>query len=169
MIDTRLDKPNPARTLAGRKAQRYGQMFENLFRSNLTRARLAFDRMPDGCRVVGRGRLIRVKTPFDWIVTEGGRTAVLDTKTFDEHRLMPHMIEEHQLRALEKHARAGAVAGYVIWFRPCDLVVFADASQLYEIFESGEGVHASEIPLIGSSRKFDPRQIFETAPQAQKE
>lgn len=155
-------KPTAAKSLSGRKAQRHGQMFENLFRSNLFRARMAFDRMPDGCRVVGKGRMIRVRTPYDWIVTHEGRSAFLDTKSFDSDRLMPSNIEAHQLKALTAQANAGALAGYVIWFRPSDVVAFASATDLSRIVINGKGVHASELKALGTSRAFDPRLIFES-------
>lgn len=128
--------------------QKIGAAFENSFEAVARAQRIVVTRMPDGCRVVGKNRLLRVKTPCDWIVTYNGRTALLDTKTCEEG-LFPHSrLEEHQLSEMLKHEEAGGIGGYVIFFRAPNVTKFFPCSVLKPkigvrgsiAFDSTEGI-----------------------------
>lgn len=150
-----------ANRLQGAKAQRAGRGFEEAFARRCSYcALLAYNRVPDGCRTLGARKLIRVKTPYDWVLTFEGQTALLDTKTFDIARLLPSKIESHQMKAMLEHELMGATAGYVIYFRPVEEVRFAPASVLKTIFETGKGCEFTSLLPLGKYPAFDPRRVF---------
>lgn len=119
-----------SRQQIGLAAQQLGASWENLFMSVASRQRIACTRIPDGCRQVGQSRVLRVKTPFDWILTYNGRTALLDTKATASPSFPHSAIESSQMRHLLLQESHGALAGYLIWFRKLDQVVFVKASEL---------------------------------------
>lgn len=149
-----------ANTLRGGKAYRAGRGFEEIFERQCRISRVAFNRVPDGCRTVGARKLIRVRTPYDWVLTLNGKTALIDTKSFDLSRLLPSKIEPHQLKALLAHHTEGAVAGYVIHFRPEADVRFAPASVLDTIFSTGKGCEYTALLPLGRYPSFNPRRLF---------
>lgn len=110
-----------------------GALFENLFENRAKRGGITVTRMPDGCRQLGKDKLIRVATPFDWILSYQGQACLIDTKTTDGDRFPFSKIEAHQARELLKHHEAGTIAGYVIWFRLSDEVVFIGANLLADV------------------------------------
>src|SRR3954467_8667995 len=107
----------------------FGDSFEQLFFLVCNRTRgLAITRFPDGCKVVGNNKLGRVKTPWDWVVSYNGKTALIDTKTTASNSFPHSKIEHHQVKEMSSQSLAGmAAAGYVIWFRQSDGVYFASS------------------------------------------
>lgn len=148
----------------GSKQKAFGDLFEDLFFNLCARIPgMAITRFPDGCRVVGKNKLIRVKTPCDWILTYGGMTALIDTKT-TENDSFPHgMIEKHQVMEMLKHSQAGARSGYVIWMRKTDDIIFCSSLMLSGLMHLRGSIKA---PLqggsnyLGKSSMFRPKMIF---------
>jgi len=154
---------NPKRRQAGLSAKRHGQAFEEVFvRSCGHNKGLAITRFPEGCKRVGLKKLIQVKTPWDWVVTHKGRTALLDTKSI-AGAFFPHSaIEPHQIDEMLPHVHCGAIAGYVIWLRLINHVIFIPASTLAAAYGTRGSIghqHVSAIPL-GPCGSIDPTQIF---------
>lgn len=141
----------------------FGDLFEDLFFDMCNRVPgMAITRFPDGCRVVGRNKIIRVKTPCDWIMTYGGMTALLDTKTTETDSFPYSKIEKHQVEEMIKHQAAGARSGYVIWYRKSDDIVFVSSlllSQLMYQRGSIKGFTGSSC-YLGKSRDFKAKMIF---------
>lgn len=88
-------------------------------------------RIPDGCdtkKVRGpRGwetKIVRIRTPFDFVAFRGGRGVVFDAKTVDGETFPHSAIKEHQLISLISCADHTTRAGYLVWFRPIDTVVW---------------------------------------------
>lgn len=134
----------------GKKAKKVGKDFESLFETICAGVGVACTRVPDGCKQVGvdrlfRPRLIRVKSPFDWIISHKGRTALLDTKTVNDKNFGFSGIDPDQVRELLKHEQASSIGGYVIWLRESQKVVFIPASIL-----------ADKIGQRGSFKDTDP-------------
>lgn len=122
------------RGLAGRRAQRNGAGWENLFQSHARRAGIVCIRFPDGCRRVagpgGKPRLLPVRTPFDWILSVPGHSAYVDTKTVGGGRFQYNQVKEHQVEALLALHTHGHAAGYVVHFQDLNAVLYFDAMQL---------------------------------------
>lgn len=147
--------------MAGASSQRSGQSFENIFESMCAYVGAQCTQMPQGCRQAGR-RLIRVKTPFDWIVTNKGVTALIDTKANNAASFPHSLIVFHQLKALIAHHRHGAPAGYVVGLRDVDTTLFIPA----DVLDNAYGVRGSISPqspgctILGTYSRFDIRKIL---------
>jgi hypothetical protein len=149
-------KARRARTLA----QANGAMFESVFLKMCRLSGVAAQQFPTGCKTI-KGRLIRVKTPWDWILSYRGRSAFLDTKCSLDSVFPSSLITPHQIEALMPHERQGIPSGYVIWLRKFDRVFFIKASALEKLMFTGgsfDDTHP-EATLLGGIQ-FDVRQIF---------
>lgn len=148
--------------LQGQRAKAFGALFENMFQNTCRRTGIAVTRVPDGCRSLGSHKLIRVKTPFDWICTYMGKTALLDTKTCLGHAFSHSQIAEHQIHELVHHEINGATAGYVIWLRKNDDVIFVEAKELEQLAKKRGAISVGDpyARLIGKGRDFNPRAIL---------
>lgn len=146
---------------AGRMAKQMGDTFEQIFEHACVRKSVAVSRVPNGCRRIGAKKLIPIKSPFDWIITHN-TTAVLDTKTIEGDKFPHSKIDHHQVGELLPHELKGAHAGYVIWFRKSNRVMFIRASALatrIRVSGSIKPTDADCLPL-GSMNDFDVRKLF---------
>lgn len=147
----------------GKKAQAFGVLFERMFENSCQRTGIAITRMPDGCRQIGNNQLLRVRTPFDWICSHKGRAALIDTKTTMTSNFAHSMITDHQVHSLLHHEIAGSIAGYVIWLREANKIIFIRASVLAEMMRYKGSIswkHPEAIQL-GDSIHFDVLNLFE--------
>lgn len=149
------------RSLAGLKAKRNGQAFEELFEFMCNREHLACTRFPDGCERRGPRTLIQVQTPWDWIVTYMGRSAFLDTKFSSDRTFTHSMIKPHQVNEMLKHELAGSIAGYVIRF-VCGRVFFIRASDLKSRLEVVGSIapHSDGLILLGTESLFRVKLLW---------
>lgn len=149
--------------LAGSRAVHYGRAFEQIFQNRCHMLGVAVTRIPDGCRVAGRGKLIRVKSDFDWVLTYNRRSAMIDSKTTGKAAFSHSDIDERQVLALCRHEQAGAHAGYVIHLREIDRVIFIGAEWLSWWQGSGRGsisTGTAGAVVLGEGGNFDPTLIF---------
>lgn len=126
---------------------------------------MAVTRIPDGCkqvRIGGSLRLIRVTSPFDWIVTAklGTQpiTVLCDTKSTSKDAFPYSKINRAQVDELHKHAQNGILAGYVIEFRAARTVFFYPTLALLAC--KGVGSIKPGGIFLGSSQAFDARKIY---------
>lgn len=151
----------------GAKSQSFGSLFETIFLKSCQRDHVSVTRVPDGCRQIGFNKLIRVKSPWDWVITYQKQTALIDTKTVQGKAFTASMIHEHQIQQLFSHEANGAIAGYVIWLRGIQKVFFVPSSALGDIKKTGQsftGKHPGSI-FLGSD-SFDIRNLFLVGIQA---
>lgn len=150
------------RRASGAKAQQFGAQFERIFQAMCFRVGVAATRMPDGCRSAGPNRLVRVKTPWDWIVTHCAKTGLIDTKTTDGNTFPHSKIEPHQVRAMLEHENWGAVAGYVVWMRATNKVIFLPASALVDAMKHRGSINDGHprATLLGNIASFDVRKAI---------
>lgn len=133
-------KPSLAKILGGKRAQSNGVMFEEALTRNARFSQIACTRMPDGCKQLNARRIIRVKTPFDFILTKNGKSAFIDTKTLDDKSFANSKIEEHQVNGIMPHVKAGSLGGYVVFARAIDTIYFIPVSVLhYNLYSPTRG------------------------------
>ena len=156
------DPMNTNSIRGGAKAQAFGALFENLFLNSCRKNGIVTTRFPDGCKSIGQNRIIRVKTPFDWILSFNGKTALIDTKTTDSDSFSHSKIIIHQVTEMSAHQRAGTIAGYVIWFRKSNRVIFMNALDLFELSLKPGSIKKDEYKskIIGIDSNFDMRLVF---------
>lgn len=160
-------RPPSRRVQGGVKAQAMGAAFENLFAKQCQHEQLAFTRIPDGCRQVSQHRLIRIRTPWDWVITSAGRSAFIDTKTTLGATFPSSSVTVHQALEMQKHQIQGSLAGYVIWLRKIDRVFFISATDLLSVAQPGRQTFLEMYPkaiLLGTSSGIQVRKIFEPCP-----
>lgn len=164
MIEPKTQKPTPAQSLQGRRAQSNGDLFERFFQFGTKRRGIVTTRFPNGCKRISASRVIEVKTPFDWILSYQGKTALIDTKTCAGKSFRHSSVEQHQISTLYSHELAGTLSGYVVWLRETDVIFFLPASVLSTLQGLRGSVtekHPKAISL-GSSQHFDPLPLFTT-------
>jgi penicillin-binding protein-related factor A (putative recombinase) len=146
------------------KAKKFGELFEGMFQANCTRLSVIATRFPDGCKTLGANRVIRVATPFDWILTYQGTSAFIDTKATAGGTFPYSKIVEHQIVDMNRHATQGAQAGYCVWLRSKDVVIFIPVALLLKAHDARlDGSFDTESPgvkLLGFSFSWDVRLIF---------
>jgi len=121
---------NIDRQLAGWKAKFNGKNWERDFEVACAVASIACVRIPNGCRSIGRNRLVRVRSPFDYVLGYGARIACVDLKSFVAGKSLSHsQIDPGQLSHLLALSRDG-IAGYIVYYKSTGDVVFYDAERL---------------------------------------
>jgi penicillin-binding protein-related factor A (putative recombinase) len=140
----------------------FGDSFERLFHFQCCRTKgLAITRFPDGCKVLRQNKIVRVKTPWDWIVSYNGKTALIDTKTTEGDTFPNSKIEHHQVSEMYSHSIAGNNnSGYVIWFRESDGVYFASSIILNNLLKVRGSLKPEILQFLGKSRDFKPQIMF---------
>lgn len=91
-------------------------------------------KIPDGCRTIGKGRLIKTKSPFDFCLAKKGKVIFLDAKTNDHDTFRYSEVNKYQvtyLIALERTAQCAA--GYIVYHRNHDKIVFYAAASLWNL------------------------------------
>lgn len=136
-----------------------GEIFEKLFYRAVTSLGMACVRIPNGCKTVGRNKLIRVKTPADYMVVSKGRFAMIDTKTQGSGQTFPKAnINSNQVFSMLYMKQHGAWGGYVCHFRDIDKVVFFDAEVLRL---ADEGLHWEDGLYLGPIEDMNLERIYE--------
>lgn len=119
--------------IAGRKAKANGEHFENIFQWSARKFGAAVIKIPSGCRWVSGTRAMPVQTPFDFIVCYNSKAITVDTKTIESGNFTKSMVKIHQVSQMLPIERQKIHAGYVVWFREQNKVVFFKASQLIDL------------------------------------
>lgn len=127
------------RRIAGLKAKRSGQRFENFFEVRCRQLDISCIRIPDGCRVIGQGKIVRTKTPFDYIIGFEDKIVFLDLKSTSATNFTYSQIDQDQIRnlnILSKHQKAG----YLVYHSSIETLVYYDINDLMTAVH-GERVH----------------------------
>lgn len=143
--------PKLQNRLRGRTAKAAGTAFEELFERVARLQRIGISRIHDGCRRVGPRPtdLIRMKQPFDWVLSYRGLSALIDTKSVAGKALPCSAIDPNQRRELARHASHGGIAGYVVWTRDTKDFYFIPASVLEEKAKLKRGsISASDTGVV---------------------
>lgn len=155
------------RVRGGAEAKAYGAAFESLFEKMCNLNGVAVTRIPDSCKRVydkqtRRTKLIQIKSPWDWVITYGGNTALIDTKTTQGETFTASMCVDHQIDELAAHNRLGGITGYVVWLRKFNLVYFLKTPLLLHLRNQGGSIEPrldARAVLLGNY-SFDVKPIF---------
>jgi hypothetical protein len=103
--------------------------------------------------------IIKSELDFQLIDPRTRRVAFIDTKTYVEERVNFSRIEKHQIDRAVWFNEAGIPAGFVVWFRTLDLVVFYSGIQARDC-----GAGSSLLPQdgleLGGLLRFDLARLF---------
>lgn len=133
--------PTLRKIKAGHTSKSSGAAFESFFSTACSFAGLYPIRFPEGGRWTrGNGGLMKmspVKTPFDFIIINSGKTAFVDTKSISAERVTFSFLTPHQIETLADCEKKGIKAGYVIHFKNTNNVYFFKASLLKTLKKGG--------------------------------
>ena len=121
--------PSSKESIRGAKAKASGRLFENILSSRCARAGIKFEQLPSGCRWIGK-MAVPAKSPFDFILAKDGKVILCDAKSLDATTFTRSACKPHQIESLAGFEMSGLTAGFIVWLRKTDEVVFFKASQL---------------------------------------
>jgi len=148
------------RSISAKSAQSHGAEFETMLSRSAEAEGFISIRIADGCRQLGRNKLMRVKTPFDFVLFKSPiETIFVDSKTTNNKTFAYSSITPHQIEILKRLTLKGATAGYIVYFRPFNKVIWFSASLLYEL-NSGESLKPEQGILLGSGFNVTFGNIF---------
>jgi len=141
-------------------AKRRGDQFQSFFESRCRMQGITCIRVPDGCKQIGPRPIdiIRVRTPFDYILGFENKICFVDLKSFDSDRITRSQVVDHQvmsLNDLNRHARAG----YVCFFRETKRFVFFSVEKL-SLLSRGDSLKVEDGLDLGDLLKHDFRALF---------
>jgi penicillin-binding protein-related factor A (putative recombinase) len=102
---------------------------------------------------VGLRKLIRVKTPFDYVLCKDSKCALIDTKTTIGKRFSltsDLLIKPHQISIMKAANEKGVIAGFLFLFRLTNIVCFIEAQDLEQMkFEGKKSIGSEDCLLVG--------------------
>lgn len=141
--------PSAQNVIGGRKAKANGQFFENLIKVLFQKCGYYIEKIPSGC--IWIGKFARpTKTPFDYIAAKNKTVLIFDCKSVNSNSFSYSQIESHQLKSLASFQSCGINAGYIVWFRPENNIVFYSADILKNL-RPRCSLKASDGIVLGSS------------------
>ena len=148
--------PSIGRRLAGAKAQRIGLSFERVFQDVCKAQGIDCERIPDSCKQIGKNRLIRTPSPFDFVIGRDGKAFFIDTKTSNSPTFSYSQIKQHQLDAFKRLRNAG-MGGYIIH---TSLGVYFASWTILDSVKPGQGVPFDICIRLGDIYSFDLGCLF---------
>jgi hypothetical protein len=145
--------------LRGRISKTEGMWFENFIHRQAVVSGWVVFHIPQGCKIIGAGKIVMVETPFDFVFVKNGHAVFADAKSFDDTRISKSKLKAHQVDAMAKAAAAGCRAGYIVFFRPIQEYRFFDAKQLLAL-RPGTSYAAADGILLGQGEDFDLEKVL---------
>jgi penicillin-binding protein-related factor A (putative recombinase) len=108
-----------------------------------------------------KGRLVELPSNLDYALIRRGRVGYFDCKTFHEPYFVHSDLKPHQVELAARYNENGVPAGFVVWFRPKDEVVFFPGWMVVQRgpgsrFEPQHGTH------LGRWHRFDVACLLDT-------
>jgi penicillin-binding protein-related factor A (putative recombinase) len=148
--------------IRGSLAKAVGDRFEAMMSNSCYRSKVVCTRIPNGAvmrYVKGKVIPVAVTSPFDFLLTYQGLTACVDCKTIDSGNFSYSSLTQHQVNSLMRIFESGVAAGYVVWFRESDNVVFFEAPKLRAL-RPRESLKESDGLSLGKFENFNSKLIF---------
>lgn len=152
----------------GAKSQAEGLGFEEEFKAFCNRQGFAWIKIPTGAKIYGSDRFGKPKyaltrSPFDFAIA--GRlndslvAAYLDCKSINSDSFSSSLIDWDQVNDLEPFDRVGHPAGYLIYFRSVQKIVFIRAQKIIDIGtrESLKPIHGID---LGNLHTFNLHKLW---------
>ena len=123
----------PSKQIAGLKAKRNGDGFENLIINKFKSCGVAIKKIHTGTQFIGAGKTIPKKNLFDFISAYKGKTVFFDAKVRGDKTFPYSKVNQNQLDDLLLFEAQGINCGYVVGFEGGKRIVFFSASQLKKL------------------------------------
>ncbi len=102
------------KSLIGLKKKVSGDQFEALIGFMASRQGLKCKKIPEGCKRLPGGRIIPIKSPFDFILQTSSMTLFIDAKSTQNYRFNYSQIDQNQLSNLHYLKNETSICGYII-------------------------------------------------------
>lgn len=154
--------PTIRKIRAGKIAKVKGDRFEILFKNIAASQGFKCIKIPMGAKMISSQRMIRVATPFDFILFHGGNSYCIDTKFTSDKKFSKSKITPHQLQELKECSDyPNVIAGYVVNFNELNKVVFFSAAQLSSV-KTKSSLNPEEGTMLGTTMNFDLKLILQS-------
>ena len=138
--------------------QAEGKGFESTFKLMCQSNGLKVIRVPEAGRWIGRGSFRPIPGLCDFIIIKNGLAAFIDTKSTANDVFAASLIKKQQLDHLMGVGDM-CPAGYVVFFRGIDKVVFF-SWKLLMLLSPDSSLKPEHGRTLGTIFNFDPNEIF---------
>lgn len=132
------------RAVAGWFSKKRGAMFEGTLEVAARKHGLTVVRIPDGCKQVGSVRIVRTKTPFDFVFAWNNGVCFVDAKSTSKNVFVTSVVPTQQRATLlALQANVGIMAGFVVWYTTQNVIEFYEATLVASSkrLRPGEGLY----------------------------
>lgn len=153
------------RKIGGRKAKTNGKNFEIILLKEAYSNNFLHIQIPDGCRQLSFSKMIRVKSPFDFMFfkqeEELEQFIFCDAKTISQNTFNHALIKPHQVENLIKIKQTkNTKAGYIINFEKLNKVVFINSVLLRNKLWLKESIKPTDGIELGHKFRINLNNIF---------
>jgi hypothetical protein len=137
-----------------------GLGFETIFELQARQRGLYAEKNLLSARFLPTKKLIAVKSRLDFnLMTNTGKAAFVDLKSFVGESFTYSSIEPHQLGQALNYESRGFPSGFVVWFRKTNAVVFFSARTIQQA-GPGNSFDATKGKILGQFESFNAGLIF---------
>lgn len=139
-------------------AQKEGKAFETFLKTVARQTGWSMIQLPAGAKFIGRGKIIPVKGPFDFIFQKNGKIIFCDAKSYFNDKIAFSRINQDQVVELLKlrHFKAG----YIVEFKEINQCGFLHVSRLAAL-RPRESIEYSDCVPLGHGEVFKLERIFD--------
>ena len=122
---------NKKKSIVGLTKKIHGDQFESMVKFFANRDGFGFKKIPEGCKRLPGGKIIPIKSPFDFIISMSNKILFADAKSIDSGNFAYSMLDRHQLISLNDLKSKASLCGYVI--NLCGEVYFFEIDCLLQL------------------------------------
>lgn len=112
------------------------------------------------CRFRYKDKLEFIPGELDFKIMQKGKVGFFDCKSFNDERFSYSMLDKAQIERAELYNDYGTVAGFIVWFRKVNQVVYFTGQQIAKIGpKTSFGVEDGQ--SVGQYELIDLRPIME--------
>lgn len=142
-----------------------GRQWESILERKANREGVLYIRIPDGCRQLGLKKIVRVRSPLDYVLVKDGRTVFVDAKTVDSEVMSYSFLHNsksttHQLELMRRVSLEKVRAGLLVWFREPNVVSYFDA-QLLSVMTPKHSIKYDAGLILGRWEDFKLAPLFQ--------
>lgn len=153
---------NLSRIIAGKKAKKAGDRFEDVLHINALRSGWEVIKIPMGAKMLTKHKMVRVATPFDFVFAKNKDKIIFcDAKTTTGMAFSNSQVKEHQMDKLFALHNKGFKSGYIICFVKKDITCFFSADKLHDASKVRGSLKPEDGIRLGDCTKINLDLLFE--------
>lgn len=138
----------------------HGNAFEEIFSRRAQSNGFYPSKIPHAAKFLFKGRIQMIKADLDFrLIRRDGKIGYFDTKTYVDSYFTFSELREDQVKRAIRYNELNVPAGFVVWFRTIDVVVFYSGKDV-ETHGSGSRFDPSNGRVLGTIQSFDLRTLF---------